>query len=171
MCKEYIQALEHFVRTSVWNEDEFHEIWDNGNSDLEIVKQALKRLESIDNASISEAWECLEKLGKHELKQDCLVEDLTVYDTIKYALLKAQKLNIENSKYKQLEKEKGCPLEVYYQIITGRKNLIYDELGEVCVIKFIKDDYITVDIRFKGTFNFKISDYKKTWWLREDRNE
>ncbi len=62
MNKKYLEALEHFVRTSVWNEDEFHEIWDNGNSDLEIVKEALQRLETIDNTKPSEALECIDDI-------------------------------------------------------------------------------------------------------------
>ena len=47
MTKEQ-EALENFVRTSVWNDDEFHEIWDNGNQDLELLKKGLARLAKYD---------------------------------------------------------------------------------------------------------------------------
>lgn len=114
MSKE-LEALENFVRTSVWNDNEFHEIWDNGNYDLEIVKEALQRLESIDNANSSEALEILynnAKLDRDRIEEGGIVtyaEEIEhneaikpYYDTIKQALLKAQ----EQEKVLKIIKEK-----------------------------------------------------------------
>lgn len=51
---------------------------------LEISKDA------IDNTKHSEALKCLKRLGKYELKEDCLVEDLMIYSIIEGYILKAQ---------------------------------------------------------------------------------
>lgn len=99
------------------------------------IKQALKRLEAIDNANPSEALECLDRIGDIELshtetccnetKDDEYIETLVEvidgilkdkykkeYNTIKQALLKAQ----EQKKYLKWEdlefKEKTSQIEV-----------------------------------------------------------
>lgn len=76
MNKE-LGALENFVRMSVWNDDEFHEIWDNGNYDLEIVKQALLELKAIKESKPSEALEYLKK--NNELFDEIALENPTTY--------------------------------------------------------------------------------------------
>jgi len=70
--------------------------------DRDKVLNALTELQSLKEANPSEVLKCFEKLGKYELKQDFLVEDLIVYDTIKQTLIKAQ----ENEKVLEIIEEK-----------------------------------------------------------------
>ena len=46
--------------------------------------------DTIDNSETSEVFKCLKKLGKYELKEDCLVEDLMIYSIIEGYILKVQ---------------------------------------------------------------------------------
>jgi len=65
---------------------------------LEIVEQALQRLEAIENASPSEALKCVDIL-----KEDGCIITLTqgkALETIRQALLKAQEQENENAKLK-----------------------------------------------------------------------
>jgi hypothetical protein len=92
MSKEYLEALENIMK-----------IYGNTNS-LEgtydyflIIKKALQRLESIDNAKPSEALECLDNLENSlSLANELLrVTDTSAMDkyiaTIKQALIQAKK--------------------------------------------------------------------------------
>ena len=59
--------------------------------DYDVVEQALKRLESIDNANPSEAMKCLNRmLGYASLDENDFEEVSDDYDAIKQVLLKAQ---------------------------------------------------------------------------------
>ena len=83
-----------------------------GRSYYDIVREALQRLEEIDNANISEVLECLECLYcvPDDYRSNDRAKD---YETIKQALLKAEKyekiiLGIEDYLNRRIEVE---PLE------------------------------------------------------------
>ena len=122
MNKEYLETLGKNIRyKKEYIGAGLYRLYIKRN-DIELLEQSLQRLESIDNANPSEA---LEELGKYELKQDCLVEDLTVYDTIKQALLKAQ----ENEKVLSIIKEKDVDIKFLRALINSdskytRKNAL-----------------------------------------------
>lgn len=81
-------------------------------------------------------------------------------------------------KYKQLEQDLGCPLEVIFKAL---KDGFYDEYGALYkvgefyldynwLLSNPSDKYLTFNV--EGTyFEFKLNDYKKTWWLKEDKSE
>ena len=75
---EEIKTLRGFNRVELNNDE-------NVNKSLDIIEQALQRLESIDNAEPSEALECLMYL-KAEFR-----DYPSAFNSIKNALLKAQK--------------------------------------------------------------------------------
>lgn len=83
MSKEYLEALNGLFDL-VHCQDSF----EKAQKYFDIIEEALKRLESIDNANSSEALECLEKL-------ELLTCDFEWYkdniNTIKQALIKAEK--------------------------------------------------------------------------------
>ena len=70
--------------------------------------------------------------------------------------------------YKKLEEEIGCPLEVRCKLFIGVT--IYDKNGnskdieEICKSCFGASDGKEIIYCF-------YSNYKKTWWLKEDRSE
>lgn len=155
---------------------------------LEEYQKMCNRLEAIDNANPSEALKCLGEwkyqinsyidcsLDCRDIDTECynrLIEELEqYYTTIKQALLKAQKLEKENAKYKQLEEQIGCPLEVVFKALKNgifTKDLPsekivkwYGRLSNVETEWYLSDDN-KVCINLKG--------YKKTWWLKEDKSE
>ena len=77
-----------------------------------------------------------------------------------------------NAKYKDLEEQLGCPLEV---VVKALKNGVYYEVVDNCM------KYMVVDLSFNcsGDFILYFDDeeyllarnYKKTWWLKKNREE
>lgn len=70
--------------------------------------------------------------------------------------------------YKQLEEQIGCPLEVRCKLCAGL--LIYTCNGEAKIQNCYFDN---IFIQQKsGKYDMLLyCDYKKTWWLKEDRSE
>ena len=78
---------------------------------IDILEQALQRLETIDNAKSSEALGCLERMW-YDLPQYYEKE----YNTIKLYILKSQEQEKENELLKEIIKsffDRGCPLHQY----------------------------------------------------------
>ena len=101
--------------------------------ELEILKSIKQRLEAIDNASTSEAMECLENLCDEFpiLKKD--------YKIINRALLKAQ----EQEKVLKIIKKKKVNIDLLYaSSIVEQYN---DELVRVYGMWFVKDRQLTKD--------------------------
>lgn len=90
------------------------------------------------------------------------------------AISEIERLN-KLGKLEDLEEEFGCPLEVRCKVTTG--TYIYDENGNEYEVEFLyslsfmatdgkcDDNGITIEAEFLW------KDYKKTWWLKEDRSE
>ena len=87
-------------------------------------------------------------------------------------------------KYIELTDELGCPLEVFYELLKERNYYFeYNEkvyYNKNCYINTVNvnDGFISVsvgneELRKKYIFDVKLyfKDYKKTWWLKEDRSE
>lgn len=91
MNKEYIKALERMGCATLEEDLSVRDIYEN---EYDIVKNALQRLESIDNANPSEALECLERLEYYHTRSvsdlGCKEHRLKDISTIKQALLKAE---------------------------------------------------------------------------------
>lgn len=103
MSKEYIQALDDLFGLVA-----FRGSFEKAQKYFDIIEEALNRLESIDNAKPSKALECLENICKI-LKEKAVIDVKWVfkedYNTIKQALLKAQK---EHNSTNLLMQELGC---------------------------------------------------------------
>ena len=78
-------------------------------------------------------------------------------------------------KLEELEEQIGCPLEVRCNLDINNK--IFDRFGNEYIAKSIgKKDFIAYDAKklekneiYRELFEWK--EYKKTWWLKEDRSE
>jgi uncharacterized protein YjhX (UPF0386 family) len=74
-------------------------------------------------------------------------------------------------KLEDLEEQLGCPLDVYYKL--HNKAHIYDSFGTPLRILNVLADTIAVrpETFKEGHCFFYLKDYKKTWWLKENREE
>ena len=85
---EEIKTLRGFNQVELNNDK-------NINKSLDIIEQALQRLEAIDNAEPSEALESLERVKGYYaggiISVEVYLEETEEYNTVKQALLKAQK--------------------------------------------------------------------------------
>lgn len=85
-------------------------------------------------------------------------------------LIRKQLLDIK--RFKKIE-QIGCPLEVRCKITTD--TTIYDIEGNSFEISYIHDNNFTaiMNCGFGSNyeFDFAYSDYKITWWLKEDKSE
>ena len=81
--------------------------------------------------------------------------------------------NIMNvlQKYYELEKELGCPVEVVLKALKQHIEVTkeYSSNGDVCARCLIFDghDWQIMTSGFKDVYT---KDYKKTWWLKEDKD-
>ena len=75
-------------------------------------------------------------------------------------------------KLEDIEEELGCPLEVLVKILLYPKIRTRFGIREIDKIDYyVEDDNRGLMIYFKnGTFD-KVSNYKKTWWLSETKEE
>ena len=80
-------------------------------------------------------------------------------------------LKEQNAKYKQLEEQIGCPLEVVFKAIYSGIYYIYPNGNIVLERSFKLNHYSSGWCLIKPKLNFKLEDYKKTWWLKRDRSE
>lgn len=122
--------------------------------------EALERLAMPDDIHIKEC----EKLGIG------LTED---YDLLEQYILKAQERENENARYKQLEEQLGCPLEVRERALTNGiyiKN-IYGDMVNFKVMLVYKNKELGYYFRIINDGAVLLKDYKKTWFLKEDKSE
>ena len=96
---------------------------------------------------------------------------------------KIKKLTDKVGKYEDLEEQIGCPLMVLVRALKDgvyTKNDIYGkDVGNG--LKYFEEIYISTNgiellhnSMFKGIESIgtiQIKDYKKTWWLKEDKSE
>ena len=82
-----------------------------------------------------------------------------------------EKMIIRHDYYNALEEELGCPLEVREQAFN---NGFYAEDGKhyICehYVPYLKSMH-TRGLMYGTSKKFKLCDYKKTWWLKEDKSE
>ena len=101
-----------------------------------------------------------------------------IYENNYYNL---QLVSYELEKYRKLEEELGCPLDVYVKLHKQMKFYRLNALNEIieCEIDNPNDDEV-YHIQADGIiFNqydygwqfYSFKDYKKTWWLKEDKTK
>lgn len=121
---------------------------------------------------MSKELEALERLYK------CNDDDYTLgyqqhdYKLLQKALLKTQENEKEIAKYKQLEEDLGCSLDVVFKALQNGAN--YEDVAN-------RMRLLPVDLHFNldGDYVLYFSDdehlltknYKKTWWLKENKEE
>lgn len=156
------------------------------------IEKALQRLEAIDNAKSSEALEIVRKYESSDYLNTWHTRFMEEFKTVKNYVLKAQeneqvlnkalKLNNEWAEeldyYKDLEEQIGCPLNVLFKAL---RDGLYDEYGNLYkgdefylnynwLLSKPNDKYLSFNV-INTYFEFKLTDYKKTWWLRKDKSE
>lgn len=73
-----------------------------------------------------------------------------------------------------LEEQLGCPLEVLSKVI---ENGFYDNYCYIPPSRILRIDIFNKEIlkmyydEATSCFSVKLTDYKKTWWLKEDKSE
>lgn len=76
------------------------------------------------------------------------------------------------AKYRKLEEQIGCPLEV---VLAISENGFYDEYGYIPPYRISRIDIFKKDIMYydeeKNYFTVRLQEHKKTWWLKADRSE
>ena len=91
------------------------------------------------------------------------------------AIQKCKELREELDGYKALEKELGCPLEVFFKVIATKKVYIVLTKCNFNRVYFVNLDFSAQDILTLGFFvggcKFLFNEYKITWWLKEDKSE
>jgi hypothetical protein len=71
-------------------------------------------------------------------------------------------------KLEDLEEEIGCPLKARCNVFYN--STIYNCLRYKMTVKETYDDHFIAVIE-NDIFSFDYKDYKKSWWLREDKSE
>lgn len=77
--------------------------------------------------------------------------------------------------YNNLTEELGCPLEVRCNVVCD--SYIYDENGIQYKVVYVYKEHFDCEDPFDNDMGytkmcaFDWKDYKKTWWLKEDRSE
>ena len=147
---------------------------------LDTVEKAIQKLELIDSANPSEVLMFIQELLNISETEKHFI-NLANYDTrlnlikTKHALIKAQEDEEKNVMYKQLREQLGCPLELIAKL--KKANYIYRddglEFGFIGINFNDEDKLILYDDDEWNTFtsDLRLSDYNKTWWLREDKRE
>lgn len=92
-------------------------------------------------------------------------------------------------KYRDLEEQLGCPLEFIFKVLKASKIYIegmnvrseYDErfkfhskrnnyIINPYAIEGKRPEFLFID-RWSYGYDLRLKDYKKTWWLKEDKSE
>lgn len=80
--------------------------------------------------------------------------------------------------YKELEDKLGCPFKIAFKALTNgiyTKECESDSKVEFFEVRGIEKDGLSVISKVcsyaECDFSCKFKDYKKTWWLREDKCE
>lgn len=72
-------------------------------------------------------------------------------------------------KLEDLEEEIGCPLKVRCQLHNGK--CVYGEHDKERILNIWVNGIVTMRLVDKKKTMHKFSNYKVTWWLKEDRSE
>lgn len=77
------------------------------------------------------------------------------------------------NKYKSIEEQLGCPLEVREQALKNGIYIenIYGEMVNFKVMLVYKNKELGYYFRFINDGYVLLTDYKKTWWLKENLEE
>lgn len=90
----------------------------------------------------------------------------------------------ENQKYKNLEDELGCQLEVVFKALKDKEIVVKHTYGlnepveklkthKISGLQFNKTDFVfwLYEDIVTVEFDVNLKDYKKTWWLSSDLEE
>ncbi len=179
IMNEYLETLSNKIRyKKEYIENDTYRLFIKKN-ELEFLEKELQRLETLENVKSNKALEHFKHFEKWYRKLSYNV--VTTYqldkdlETIKQTLFKSQEMEKENARYKQLEEQIGCPLEVRCKVVSDSH--IYDENGIEYDVVYIHKEYFDCedpldnDIGYTKLCAFEWKDYKKTWWLKADRSE
>ena len=138
--------------------------------EIEYVYNKLKKLRfdfnSVDFRDFRSKYRYEPELNRYVRKDDNdLFIDKNTFKPLEEELEYADKCH-------NLEEQLGCPLEVLSKIL---ENGFYEYYGYIPPYHFYRIDIFKKEIMYydeeKNYFTVKLKDYKKTWWLREDKSE
>lgn len=137
------------------------------------LEEALKCFDKVDN-TINLNWQKgflrvgIDVCNRSDCNDDKEMNDCL--DTIKQVLLKAQEQESENAKYKQLEEQLGIDLLILFKALN---NGVYyrNAQKEICFAKPKSLALTNLSLRVNYSTYKWLYDYKKTWWLKEDKSE
>ena len=104
-------------------------------------------------------------------------------DYIRLATKDKQEFINKLGRIEDLEEQIGCPLEVVFKAIKNgiytNWDWYYDEFDINAELAHIDNVYygvnpfekISIMFRYKKETIIDLKDYKKTWWLKEDKSE
>ena len=77
-------------------------------------------------------------------------------------------------KFEDLEEELGCPLEVVFKALKDGVHIEVEHLPDIIERPrlYYSDDFKCYCLEMLyGEYVVKLQDYKKTWWLKGEKNE
>lgn len=97
-------------------------------------------------------------------------DDTTYSDVVKDVVDRENIVLTKLKHYENIEESLGCPLEVVFKAL---ENGIYtiDKTWYPLVNILFENKKLYCQAKFKNPIEVHIKDYKKTWWLKEDRSE
>lgn len=186
--------LEYFYyqgKTPIIPKEQAEFILNNIEKDLELLEK-YKKVETLlkQKEAVIRYFEAEDCFGVktissdwHKLTDDFLNKNIKEGLKPNPAIQRCKELKEELAKYKALEEELGCPLEVRDRALMQEK-IYYEENGklfEVIVmtcgwIRYYKTKICTFNCIYDNPYTtkclqIKTSDYKKTWWLKKDKSE
>lgn len=155
--------------------------------------EAIKCLEHIKKYYIPEpcsakTYDCLETIKQalikaqenarsEEILQKYYQEGITL-DSVRELKKENELLKEQNVKYKNLEEKLGCSLEIAFKALENgiyTKESELDKELEWFEVRGIEQKGVSVISKFcsyaECDFTCYYKDYKKTWWLKEDKSE
>ena len=109
----------------------------------------------------------------NRIDRELLISQGALRDTDKKLQEKIETIEKELVKYKKLEEQLGCPLEVVFKAVL--RWVYYDDTTGNTTRDFV-DLHTNLDGEYMLLCNnareiFLTRDYKRTWWLKRDKSE
>lgn len=97
-------------------------------------------------------------------------DDTTYADVVKDAVDRENIVLTRLKHYEDLEEKLGCPIDVLLKALTN--GIFYgNELNLVTLDIYMSDNrYILCEL-YECSFEVDLKDYKKTWWLKDSKEE
>ena len=148
----------------------FYEGYDDGGTPIVNMNSAIHKLGKIEDLMEKYKINSIEEFENILIKNS---EELHVIQGIKYGMGGAISIVGKGMLYNILSEELGCPLKVVFKALKDEK--IYFEDGTYSTDFVLQKTPAWAFAIYDNLINNKeiviIKDYKKTWWLKGEKNE